>query len=108
MGLLLQRNAIIEITEAVVTAVAGNERSGKEVMELLLQRDAIIEITEDTATAAAGNRYSGKEVMKLLLQAGRTVATKSSLIFIYLILAKILTYICSLLFTTLLVRKPFL
>jgi hypothetical protein len=55
MELLLQRDATIEITEAIVTAAAGNWDSGKEVMELLLQRDATIEITEAIVTAAAGN-----------------------------------------------------
>jgi hypothetical protein len=55
MELLLQRDASIEITEAIVTAAAGNGSSGKEVMELLLQRDASIEITEAIVTAAAGN-----------------------------------------------------
>jgi hypothetical protein len=55
--LLLARNADIRITEAVVTAAAGNERDGKEVLELLLARDSNIEITEEVVTAAAGGLW---------------------------------------------------
>jgi predicted acetyltransferase len=73
MQLLLQRDATIEITEAVVTAAARNWSGGKEVMELLLRRDAGIEITEAVVTAAAGHSRSGKEVMELLLQRDATI-----------------------------------
>jgi predicted acetyltransferase len=80
MLLLLQRDASIEITGAVVTAAAGNENSGREVMELLLQRDSSIEITEAIITAAAGNRYSGKEVMELLLQRDTSIEITEAII----------------------------
>jgi hypothetical protein len=59
MELLLARDANVEITEAVVTAAAGNTR-GKEVMELLLARDPNVEITEAVVTAAAGTRGVAK------------------------------------------------
>jgi predicted transcriptional regulator len=68
MQLLLQRDASIEITEAIITAAAGNWNSGKEVMELLLPGDSGIEITGAVVTAVAENMTSGKEVIELLLQ----------------------------------------
>ena len=64
--ILLDRDANIEITEAVLTAAAGNS-NGKNVIELLLARDANIEITEAVLTAAAENYFGGKDVMDLLL-----------------------------------------
>ncbi|QVM13334.1 hypothetical protein D8B26_007942 [Coccidioides posadasii str. Silveira] len=69
MNLLLdQRGADIIITEEVLKAAAGNEKSGKEMMALLLnQQDAHIKITEEVLKAAAGNEKSGKEMMALLL-----------------------------------------
>jgi hypothetical protein len=80
MELLLQRDASIEITEAIVTAAAGNRGSGKEVMELLLQRDATIEITEAIVTEATGNWNSGKEVMELLLQRDATIEITEAIV----------------------------
>jgi hypothetical protein len=97
MQQLLQRDASVEITDAVITAAEGNcfmgngvmevllqkdvnfkitkaiativaRQWGKEVMLLLLQRDADIEITEAIVTAAAGNEQSGMKVMEVLLQ----------------------------------------
>jgi hypothetical protein len=80
MQLLLQRDATIEITEAIVTAAAGNRFSGKKVMELLLQRDATIEITEAIVTAAAGNCDSGEKVMELLLQRDATIEITETIV----------------------------
>jgi hypothetical protein len=51
--LLLDRDPNIEITEAVVVAVAKN-KYGKNMIELLLDRDPNIEITEAVVVAAAG------------------------------------------------------
>jgi hypothetical protein len=78
--LLLQRDATIEITEAIVTAAAGNWQSGREVIELLLQRDATVEITEAIVTAAAGNHYGGKEVMELLLQRDASIEITEAIV----------------------------
>jgi hypothetical protein len=80
MELLLQRDATIEITEAIVTAAAGNRSNGKEVMELLLQRDATIEITEAIVTAATGHSDSGTEVMELLLQRDATIEITEAIV----------------------------
>jgi hypothetical protein len=77
MQVLLQRDATIEITEAIVTAAAENWDSGKEVMELLLQRDATIEITEAIVTAAASN---GQGVMELLLQRDATIEITEAIV----------------------------
>jgi hypothetical protein len=65
MEMLLADHPDIEITEAIVTATAGNYR-GKEVMEMLLAAHPNIEITDPVVVAAAGN-YRGKEVMVMLL-----------------------------------------
>jgi hypothetical protein len=59
MELLLARDPNVEITEAVVTAAAGNTW-GKEVMELLLARDSNIEITEAVVTAAGREHVGAK------------------------------------------------
>ncbi|KFY17970.1 hypothetical protein V492_00220, partial [Pseudogymnoascus sp. VKM F-4246] len=84
--LALITNGFIEITENVVEAATGNERSGKEVVTLLLDqrgddvritdnvvkaaarnRGDDVHITDDVVKAAAGNMQSGKEVIALLL-----------------------------------------
>jgi ankyrin repeat protein/predicted acetyltransferase len=80
MQLLFQRDASIEITEAVVSAAARNPGSGKEVMELLLQRDASIEITEAIVIAAMGNPGNGKEVMELLLQRDASIEITEAIV----------------------------
>ncbi|EMR87688.1 putative het domain protein [Botrytis cinerea BcDW1] len=64
----LKRENVI-MTEEVVKAAAGNEKSGKEVMMLLLEnRGAEVVITEEVVKAAAKNSNSGEEVMILLLE----------------------------------------
>jgi predicted acetyltransferase len=80
MQQLMQRDDNIKITEAIVTAVARNVDSGKEVLQQLLQRDANIEITEAAITAAARNKYSGKEVMQLLLQKDASIKVTEAVI----------------------------
>ncbi len=66
MKLLLDRTEV-QVTEGVVTAAAGNKRSGEKVMKLLLDRKGTeVQITEGVITAAAKNESRG-EVMKLLL-----------------------------------------
>jgi hypothetical protein len=84
--LLCRGGREVPITEGVITAAAGNQRSGEEVMRLLLehedkeeeeeeeeegvvrlQRRSEVEITEGVVIAAAGNQESGEAVMKLLL-----------------------------------------
>jgi GNAT superfamily N-acetyltransferase len=67
MELLLARGVKTNITEAVVTAAASNQGSGKAMMELLLARITDISITEAVVIAAASNRDSGKAIMELLL-----------------------------------------
>ncbi|KAJ2897756.1 hypothetical protein MKZ38_004379 [Zalerion maritima] len=65
--LLEQLGKEATITEEVVQAAAGNDRSGEEMMKLLLdKRGAGFKITEEVVEAAATNNESG-EVMKLLL-----------------------------------------
>ncbi|KAF8534445.1 hypothetical protein BDD12DRAFT_895913 [Trichophaea hybrida] len=66
---LLSASPDIQITEPIVTATAGNWRSGKAVMEVLLSARPDIQITEPIVTAAAGNSRSGKAVMEVLLSA---------------------------------------
>jgi hypothetical protein len=69
MTLLLDRRGDdVKITDEVVKAAAGNERSGEEVMTLLLDRRGDdVKITDEVVKAAAGNERSGKEVTILLL-----------------------------------------
>jgi hypothetical protein len=67
MEMLLSTCPNIEIIESIITAAAGNDHSGKEVMEMLLTTHPDIEITEPTVIAAAGNDCSGKKVMEMLL-----------------------------------------
>jgi hypothetical protein len=70
MGILLQQQgSAVKVTKEVVKAAAGNEKSGKEVLDLLLQqRGNEVKVTEEVVKAAAGNEKSGKEVLGLLLQ----------------------------------------
>jgi hypothetical protein len=67
MVLFDRRGNDILVTEEVVKAAAGNEKSGKEVMMLLFkQRGDGILVTEEVVKAAAGNEWKAKEVMMVL------------------------------------------
>ena len=56
-------------TEDVLTAVAGNEGCGVEILMLLLeQRDREIVVTEKVVIAALANERTGKEAVALLLK----------------------------------------
>ncbi|KFY46786.1 hypothetical protein V494_00328, partial [Pseudogymnoascus sp. VKM F-4513 (FW-928)] len=66
--LLNRQEDYVKVTGEVVRAVAGNARSGVELMELLLDRRGDeVKMTEEVVKAVAGNSRSGVELMELLL-----------------------------------------
>jgi hypothetical protein len=69
MKLLLQRDASIEITEAIVTAAAGNEYSGEEVMELLLETDRAFVAKSSLIAAAFFGRQKWFESFRSKIEA---------------------------------------
>ena len=64
---VLITDEVMQITEEVVKAAAGNRGNGKEILTLLLdQRGADVRITEEVVKTAARNQGSGKEILTLL------------------------------------------
>lgn len=67
MRLLLYKGLNLTITEGVITAAAGNEYSGEDVIRLLLNWGLNLTTTEGVMTAAAKNKQGGKKIIKMLL-----------------------------------------
>jgi GNAT superfamily N-acetyltransferase len=65
---LRKQGGKIEVTEAVLKAVAENGHSGKGILGFLLDRGGNdVQITEELVKAAARNQGNGKQIMELLL-----------------------------------------
>jgi ankyrin repeat protein len=66
---LMQRGLEVPLSEDMITAAAGNQAFGKDVMTLLLQqRGSEVKVTEEVIKAAAGNEAIGRDIMAFLLQ----------------------------------------
>ncbi|KAH7011217.1 hypothetical protein EDB80DRAFT_640557 [Ilyonectria destructans] len=76
MGFLLDRRGdAIDITEEVVEAAVGNERSAEVLKVLLDRREDKVVITEEVVEMAAGNENNGEALMELLLDRPREKIT---------------------------------
>ncbi|KAH7010882.1 uncharacterized protein B0I36DRAFT_56897 [Microdochium trichocladiopsis] len=65
----LNRGGEVRITQEVVTAVAGNQECGREIIAILLeQRGDEFKITQEVVTAAAGNQGCGRAIIAILLE----------------------------------------
>jgi hypothetical protein len=69
VGRFLNRRGLeVPLSEDMITAAAGNEKNGRDIMSLLLEkRGREVKATEGVMKAALRNATSGREIITLLL-----------------------------------------
>jgi len=82
MRQLLKRGSGIKVTEGMIIAAAGNQKSGRDVMNVLIDGPNVMKLQIHPAVvdAAARNDMSGKDIMGVLLVSNKVTITEDAII----------------------------